>query len=157
MKTTISESRMKTLRSMIASVSCRVRLGHIFFSILSVSLVACTTSGKLVDAQSELFSPVIGDDRDYKSVAVFLNWHSGCALGDCDTPRVALHDRAASCVQSGFLRANPDFRAIAGPAELRQDTSTLVADPRKHSQPDSRFDTDLVASLRKKGFVTRSS
>lgn len=151
MNTTISGRRLKTLQRMTASVCCRVRLGHFFCAILSVSLAACmTTAGELVEAQSKVYSPVIGNERVNKTVAVFLNWNGSCALGACDAPPLTLHDRAASCIQSGLVRVNPDLRAIAGPVELRQDTSALVADPREHGQPDSRFDTDLVSKLREK-------
>ena len=151
MSTTFSACGMKTLQSMMASVLGRVRLRHVFCSILSVSLAACiTTPGELVDSRSKVYSPGIGNDRSHKSVAVFLNWNGSCALGKCDAPPLTLHDRAASCIQSGLQRVNPDLRAIAGPVELRQDTSALVADPREHGQPDSRFDTDLVSKLREK-------
>jgi hypothetical protein len=148
-KTRISERRVKMLPRAIAAVFHRVGAGHLCCSILLAGLVACsTTPGTLVDAQLEVYSPEISEIRDPETVAVFVNWHQGCVFGECDTPRVELHDDAAACIQSGLRRVNPDLRAVAGPAQLRQDTSALLADPRERGQPDSRFDADLVSKLR---------
>lgn len=149
MKTRTSERRVKSLARAIAAVFHRAGAGQLCCSILLAGLVACsTTHGTLVDAQLEVFSPEFSKIRDPATVAVFVNWHQGCVFGECDSPRVELHDVAAACIQSGLRRVNPDSRAVAGPEQLRQDSSALVADPRKRGQPDSRFDADLVSRLR---------
>ena len=68
---------VKILLRALAIDCSRPRLAHLCCSVLSAGLVACiaTTPGILVDAQSEVFSPVIGEDRKPKTVAVFLNWY----------------------------------------------------------------------------------
>jgi len=148
----ISERRGKRLLGAIAVVICQLRAGHLCGVILAAGLVACsTTPGTLVDARSEVFSPVISKDGDPQTVAVFVNWHQGCVFGECDTPQVELQNQAAACIQSGLRRVNPDVRAIPGPEQLPQDTSALVADPREEGHPDLRFDADLVSKLRKEG------
>lgn len=149
MKTRISERRAKMVPRAIAAVFHRAGAGHLCCSILLAGLVACsTTPGTLVDTQLKVYSPEISENRDPETVAVFVNWHQGCVFGECDTPRVELHDDVAACIQAGLRRVKPDLRAVAGPAQLRQDTSALVADPRERGQPDSRFDADLVSKLR---------
>jgi len=152
MKIWISERRGKRLLGAIAKAIGQLRAGHLCGVILAAGLVACsTTPGTLVDARSEVFSPVISKNGDPQTVAVFVNWHQGCVFGECDTPEVELQNQAAACIQSGLRRVNPDVRAIPGPGQLPQDTSALVADPREKGHPDLRFDADLVSKLRKEG------
>ena len=152
MTTRISERRGRLSLGAIAEVTGHFRLGHLCGVILAAGLAACSaTPGRLVDAQSEVFSPVISRPGDAKTVAVFLHWHQGCVLGECDTPRVELHDQAAACIQTGLQRVDPDVRAVPGPEQLPQDTSALVDDPREKGDPDPRFNADLVAKLQNNG------
>lgn len=146
----IRERRVNLLLRAIGAVIRRVWPGHLCFSILLAGLVGCsTTPGVLVNARSQVFSPVPSGSDEPKVVAIFLNWYQGCVLGECDTPRAELRHLAAACINSGLQRVNSDILVIAGPVELPQDTSALVADPREHGQADSRFDDDLIENLRK--------
>lgn len=138
----------KCIRGTGVADCCSILVSYVAIGwIFAGCLAGCTTQGVLVQAESSMFARINGPDRGHKTVAVFLNWHDGCAFGICETHRLALHDRAAACIQSGLRHVNPEFRAVPGLVELHQDTSALVADPREHGQPDSRFHPTLVASL----------
>ena len=150
METRISERCRKILLGAIADCCGRLRLCHFGCFLLTAGLAACsTTPGLLVNAESEVYAPGIEEPDDPQTVAVFVNWHQGCVFGECDAPHAALDEQAAACIQSGLQRVRRGLRAIPGPVQLRQDTSALVPDPRALGHPDSRFDVDLVARLRK--------
>jgi hypothetical protein len=118
--------------------------------LLAFLLAGCTTEGVLIQTESRAYAAA-DDPRGAQQVAVFVNWHDGCALGLCEVERLALHQPAAACIESGMRKVDPKFRTVPAPLELEQDTSALIADPRSKGQPDPRFHPQLVSTLRAAG------